>query len=147
MSKEINLQINGIINILETIMAGFSLIVILISIFLFSLIIKSFILDFKEDLHVLYCNGLSKKQIGKIFKKYIISVFLKASIFMLIFNIGMSVMIGFIVSQTLNSVYKFSISYISIIASLILAILMVFIGFMFVNNFIKKENIVISIRN
>lgn len=145
--EEINLQINGIINILEIIMAGFSLIVILISIFLFSLIIKSFILDFKEDLHVLYCNGLSKKQIGKIFKKYIISVFLKASIFMLIFNIGMSVMIGFIVSQTLNSVYKFSISYISIITSLILAILMVFIGFMFVNNFIKKENIVISIRN
>ena len=145
--KEINMQINNIIAILEVILAIFSVIVVAISIFLLTLIIKSFILDFKEDLHVLYCNGLSKKQISKIFKSYILKVLSKAVLAVIIFNLGMSFLISFIVSESLNLSFKFSLSYLSILASIALAIMMIFVGFIIVHTFIKKEKIVISIRN
>ena len=145
--KQINKQINDIIFILEMVLIVFSFIVIAISIFLLTLIIKSFILDFKEDLHVLYCNGISKKQIAKIFKNYVIKTFIKAIIAVLIFNLGMSIVISMIVSESLGIGFKFNISYFSILASITIGIFMIAIGFIIVNKFIKNENIVISIRN
>ena len=145
--KQINKQINDIIFILEIVLIAFSFIVIAISIFLLTLIIKSFILDFKEDLHVLYCNGISKKQIAKIFKNYVIKTFIKAIIAVLIFNLGMSIVISMIVSESLGIGFKFNISYFSILASITIGIFMIAIGFIIVNKFIRNENIVISIRN
>lgn len=145
--EEINAQINEIIFAIEIVLLVFSLIVVVISLFLLSLILKAYIIDLKEDLHVLFCNGLSKKEIGKIFKNYILKMFIKTTFVTLIFNIGMSVLISFIVSQNLNTVFRFTICWESLIALAILSILMIGIGFLMINRFIKQENVVISIRN
>jgi hypothetical protein len=145
--EEINMQIDGIINVLQIILAVFSIIIICISIFLLSLIIKSFLIDFREDLHVLYCNGLSKKEIGKILKNYVLNLFLKSTFVTLVFNLGISAMISFIVSKTLNTTFKFSFCYPSIIASLLISVFMILIGHAFINKFLKNEDVVISIRN
>ena len=145
--EEINTQIDSILNVLQIILSIFSIIIILISVFLLSLIIKSFILDFREDLYVLYCNGLSKKSISKILKRYIRETFIKGGIITIIFNLGISLMIGFIVSNLLSTSFNFSFSWQSLIASALLSLIMTFIGHLFINKFIEKENIVISIRN
>lgn len=145
--KEINKQIDDIIFILQIILSFFSLIVICISILLLSLILKSFIYDFREDLFNLYCFGVSKKEIGKIFKTYTMKLFLKATIMMAIFNFSMSFLISFIVSSSLNTSFKFVFSAYSFIASILLIIFMYILSISFVNKFIKSENVVISIRN
>jgi ABC-type antimicrobial peptide transport system permease subunit len=145
--KDVNRQIDGIINVLIIVLSIFSSIIFAISIFLLSLIIKSFILDFKEDLHVLYCNGLSKKEIAKILKTYIFSTLLKATFTTIIFNLGISAVISFAVSQALKISFKYSFSIFSILASVILSLIMIFVGSLFTDKFIKKEDVVISIRN
>ena len=66
------------------------------------------------NLSIVILTDNSEKQIAKIFKNYVIKTFIKAIITVLIFNLGMSVVISMIVSESLGIGFKFNISYFSI---------------------------------
>lgn len=145
--KEINDQINTILNYFIISLNIFSITSILLSFLLYILIISNNIFSLKKDISILYILSFSKKDILDIFNAYSLKKTAKAQLISIVFIILISFMINLIIQKVMNLNMTLSFPLITFLLTFLFSIVL-FIASMFIHkSYINKLNIPLIIRD